>query len=292
MINDFKMSVLKTLGRTRVIPFRFRDKVIRSFLSPDQMPNKEFQNDFFGLKFLGNIENFIEWYICFYGAYERQLLRFLKSIAKKMESNCVFVDVGANVGQHSLFMSKYCSHVHSFEPWDGVLNTLKRNLILNKIKNVTTYSVGLGNEDKSLPFYTPYNFCNKGSSSFIADHNEKNTKALDLPIVRADAYFKKQGIEKIDIVKIDVEGFEKFVLEGLKHSLQEHRPVIIVEISETTQKYIKSAQDLLRLLPENYTLKNFKDRHDLTYALLDFSYENLPGDVVLCPREKSYLIER
>ena len=77
----------------------------------------------FGLNYKGNLSSFLDWSVFFYGAYEKEYLYFLRDLITDSTST-IFIDVGANIGHHSLFMSQYCKEVHSFEPNPNVRERL------------------------------------------------------------------------------------------------------------------------------------------------------------------------
>ena len=94
----------------------------------------------------------------------------------------VFIDVGANVGQHSLFMAAHGAQVHAFEPFALVRDQLQRQIEENQLDNITLHPLGLGNDNTRLPFYAPTG-SNAGIGSFDADSTSKgNVRAGDLAL--------------------------------------------------------------------------------------------------------------
>ena len=81
----------------------------------------DFTVDFFGMKYQGNSENVIDSHILHFGAYEKDILYFMRdAMLITGRTDSIFVDIGANTGQHSLFMSNYADVVHAFEPYQPV----------------------------------------------------------------------------------------------------------------------------------------------------------------------------
>ena len=79
--------------------------VYKRICAEGEAPDAPFTRDFFGLCYEGNLNNSIEFNIFYYGAYEKPLLFFLREALLSLpEESRIFCDVGANVGQHSLFM--------------------------------------------------------------------------------------------------------------------------------------------------------------------------------------------
>ena len=117
---------------------------------------------------------------------------------------------------------------------------------------------------------------------------------LRLHIVRADDYFAAKGIESVDLVKIDIEGYELPALEGMRRLLETGRPVVEMEITLDPERegLFTSMQQLREAFPEGYTFFRFGN-----YSLMSGSYELLPldidftqkeqYDIVAAPREKA-----
>lgn len=114
------------------------------------MDSFDFEVDFFGARYNGNLNCFIDWTVYFYGAYEHEILCLFRDIV-----SAVFFDVGANIGHHSLFMAKHCAHVHAFEPYAAVAEKLEQKIAKNNISNIVVHQVGLGLKNEKLPYFAP-----------------------------------------------------------------------------------------------------------------------------------------
>ena len=131
----------------------------------------DFTADLFGMRYEGNTGNYIDRGILYFGAYEKPLLFLMRDIMKSAYANQgVFIDVGANTGQHSLFMSHYSKEVHAFEPYEPVLKRFRRMVEINDVPNIVIYSVGLGNAHAKMPFHKPPD-SNLGTGSFVKGFN-------------------------------------------------------------------------------------------------------------------------
>jgi len=183
-------------------------------------------------------------------------------------SDPVFLDVGANVGQHSLFMSKYCRQVHSFEPYEKVRNSLLEKITLNNIDNIAVHGVGLGERDEYLDYYAPIG-ANLATGSFLPAHASNNNRLLgELKLVKGDDFLTSLHLDRVDLIKIDAEGFEKFVLTGLKETLSTYRPWIFMEFGAATQETLASPRELSEILPEGYEILEFNVSNRLDYSLI------------------------
>ncbi len=242
----------------------------------------------------------MDWHVYFYGAYERYLLFLLRDIAKGIREP-VFVDVGANVGQHTLFMAPRSARVHSFEPYAPVRAELERAISYNRIQNVSIHPVALGSHTEDLLFYAP-DGANLGVGSFVDEKyrgREDLVSTEKLPVVRGDEYFDMNGIGVFDILKIDVEGFEAQALTGLQAAIARSRPYIIMEFSVTTQASYADAEAFIATLPRGYSAytiigdQPFIGVFNLAgYRLKPFDFGFTMGNVLLAPAEKLGPLQR
>jgi FkbM family methyltransferase len=250
-----------------------------------------FRADLFGMTYLGEKRNLIDAHILKYGAHEKPELYFLRSVI----GGGVFLDVGANTGQHSLFMSRYAKEIHAFEPYEPVLARFREMVKLNGITNVAIHPMGLGSEDAKLPFYEPPPD-NQGVGSFVQgwDGNKASGKAL--AIVNGDRELKRLGVGRIDLVKMDIEGYEKPALEGLRETLIKSRPIIVFELSTGLNNPLRfeSLAELERLFPERYGFLVLEDLNPYSGAYrlrrLERVLVNEQHNVVAYPLEKEVKI--
>jgi FkbM family methyltransferase len=232
------------------------------FLSAIRDVNYPFTIEVYGYKYQGVSGNLIDDRILAYGAYEKDVLFFMRDYIKaKDRSDSVFIDVGANTGQHSLFMSRYAKHVHAFEPFPRVAERFRRMIELNGFSNVLLHEVGLGKEDASVPFFTPPSE-NMGGGTFLAEHAKAQASASVEPserfrVVEGDKWLEQRQVSDVELIKIDVEGYEEFVLAGLSATLAKHRPVVVVEVSRPPLGTIGSMEKLSSLFPSGYSYRQF-----------------------------------
>lgn len=279
------------LGHQDWIRFGIRSRIIRIFCDYDTCTPTDFEIDFFGFRYCGNLACFIDWFVYFFGAYEKQELFLLRDLLTDNHES-VFIDVGANVGQHSLFMSKYCRYVYSFEPFEPVVNKLREKVDVNHIQNVLVHDVGLGEKDEYLDFYAPQG-ANSGSGSFMPSHATENNKIMGkLRLVNGDEYLNALGLERVDLIKIDVEGFERNVLTGLKNSILKYRPIIFMEFYEDAKSGFSEEQDLMALLPERYRILSVITNRPFAiffcvngYQFIKFEFDQASGNILIFPEE-------
>ena len=290
------------------IDLRHKKAVYKKLCSYGDVPDAPFATDFFGLMYQGNLNNSVEFTLFYMGAFEKPLLFFLRDTMLNLRqpangSAQSFFDIGANIGQHSLFMSLHADQVHSFEPYSVVSQKLERHSELNAIGNIQLHKVGLSKQQEELDFYAPTGR-NQGIGSFDAGTVSKGNKNLGkLALVRGDDYLAQNKLQDIALLKIDVEGFEKNVVEGLTDTLEKSRPVIVVEVTYGNALSFACLDELRAALPTDYVLFRLnnrkadgsKARRRGAKAKLSGNYELIPfdewrisgqDDVIACPKEK------
>lgn len=184
------------------------------------------QNDV-GLQFKLYPPEYVDQHIFQHGFYER---RFLEILVNHFPEGAIALDIGANIGNHSICLADSFSKIHAFEPNPRVVSRLVSNIGLNKINNIDVHNVGLGKESAVLRF-RENNDGNLGASGFLRQKDKLDalSKLIDLNISHADSYISKLNLERIDFIKIDVEGWEPELFEGMASTIEQYRPIIAFE---------------------------------------------------------------
>ena len=194
-----------------------------------------------GLKFIINPkDNNVGKYI-FLSNYEKETVLFA---SKYLMSGDQVLDIGANIGYFSLLFSDYVGEngeVHSFEPSRREFLHLCENVKINHVKNIFLNQVALSNQNG----YVKMNILDEaylGAFNSINEitHQKVNLEKIHTETIRTmkiDDYLLLFSNLKPCLVKIDVEGFEKQVLQGMHSILSSpNAPCIIIEICEGTHQ--------------------------------------------------------
>jgi FkbM family methyltransferase len=166
--------------------------------------------------------------------YEREELAI---ITKHWRSDGTALDIGANVGNHTVYISRYLTarKIIVFEPNPPVATVLQINVLLNQCSNVDVQFLGtaLGATDKLvrlvLPPKTRAGLDNLGGTS-VAD-DPYGTVAM----VTGDSLLTG---EDVNFIKIDVEGLEMEVLDGLQSTISRRRPNIFIEVTKANESML------------------------------------------------------
>jgi len=189
------------------------------------------------------------------GFYEREILRGMCALAP--DKSGTVLDVGANMGNHTIYFSREFARVISFEPVPRNCWLLQANLHLNDIRNVTLIQKGLSSERGTLHFRTIATNTNSAvadASRGDADHD------VSAEIVPGDEALADRS-DRIVLIKVDVEGDEPKVLQGLAKTITTHRPLIFFEALSAP------ACDESKRVLEELGYRNF-------YLLTIYRYEN------------------
>ena len=147
-------------------------------------------------------------------------------IANSLSAGMVAIDVGANIGYHTLAMAQHVGSlglVVAIEPTNYAFNKLERNLSLNNFHNVRLLRVGLSDKD-----YGETEVCFR--SSYRLDGKDEIRNEI-VRIMTINTLVLEQGLTKIDFMKIDVDGFEGKIFAGAQELLKRFRPILFFEFS-------------------------------------------------------------
>jgi FkbM family methyltransferase len=159
------------------------------------------------------------------GFYEKELLMGMSQLVESKAGTVL--DIGANIGNHTVFFSRIFENVISFEPVPRNCWILKANLHLNQIRNVHLVEKGLGNKNERLFFHNdPRNTNDRLSRNNPSQASGENT----VDVVIGDEELGKLGYPSpISMIKIDVEGLEPEVIMGLERTIASNMPMIYWE---------------------------------------------------------------
>ena len=171
------------------------------------------------------------------GLYEESVLvplftTFLASWSERFKGGLA-VDVGANIGNHTVFFAKRFARVISFEPNPIALALLRCNVYLAGLKEeVEIVPVGLSDRNETLSFRNNVSG-NLGGSGFESSGVVRGT-SIECDVRRGDDIMSKQDSTwPVALIKLDIEGGELAALRGLESVIDRHMPVILFETHRT-----------------------------------------------------------
>lgn len=166
-----------------------------------------------------------------------------------LKPGMVVLDAGANDGVYTLLASSRvgsAGRVWAFEPSSREFLRLSRNLALNSISNVSSFHTALSDNDEELELKIAESE-HSGQNTFgnfayqIAGMEPERVSARQL-----DGVLRERRIDRLDLIKLDVEGAELKILRGAARTLENFRPVLLLEVSELSLRNMgSSAAELL-----------------------------------------------
>lgn len=183
-------------------------------------------------------------------------LFFLKELVKP---GFVCVDIGANVGYYSVFLSKYAGpngHVHAVEPVDLFAKLFIKNTTQFGLGNITLHQTALGGENKTIQMGTPVvdGVFRHGLTKVIdGDTQQNNMQTYDVNMRVPDELFA--NLNRFDFLKCDIEGYEIYVMPHFIKTIAKYKPTIQMEISSAENR--KLIFDLF--LPLGYQINALVD---------------------------------
>jgi FkbM family methyltransferase len=231
-------GLLKRFCRNSRVPLSLRRRVAGAFIP---FSGEEFALRIGEVCYRGRLDNYLEWVVWVTGQYfEYTYLELIRSL----ELGGCAIDVGANVGNHTLAFSTMFSEVIAFEPFEPAFRRLATKV--EGRGNVQIHNVGLGSESAIVGFDPPSGR-QLGTGRVTADG------ARTIVVEPGDAFLEGRHSAPIRFIKIDVEGHEAEVLKGLTRTLREHRPVVFYESFRTAGRSRGEALTAsFALFPEDY----------------------------------------
>ena len=161
-----------------------------------------------------------------YGTWEPKLIQVVTDIVKE---GMTVIDIGAHIGYYSLYFAKCVGpsgHIFSFEPVPENLALLRKNVRLNQVSWVQTFSDALYSCTKNISFAVPDESANSGEGSLV---QHRPGRRILVHAVALDSFCCSAGIRP-DVVKMDVEGAELEVLLGARDTIERCSPKLLIEL--------------------------------------------------------------
>ena len=178
--------------------------------------------------------------ITVFGIYEKKVLEGLKDCIfnKIVIQNSVCLDVGANIGNHTLYFAQFFNQVYSFEPHPEIFELLKFNV--RKSKNVKVFQFGLSNKNDEMIITTneptEYGASSVQKKTSLKPANDKNI--FDVQVKKFDDFFNNINEENnISFIKLDIESHELYALQGMEKALKKYSPIICLEQNKIEFNY-------------------------------------------------------
>lgn len=212
----------------------------------------------------------MQWYVYWdFKARDRQKLYSM------VEKGDTIFDVGTNIGETLLNFAQLTGEkgfVYGFEPDDENYRNVQKNISLNHFKNVHVFNKPVSDKKETVKLYCvePHN---RGMNRILEPGNESGGHFITLETTTIDTIIRENNIERLDLVKIDIEGYEMHALRGAVETIRRFKPKLFIEVGYTRLLDHKtSPNELMILLEENdYEIFHSETDKPIT-SKYDFSY--------------------
>ena len=198
-------------------------------------------------------------------------------LAKVLKPGMTFVDAGANIGLYTLFAARRVGEagcVLALEPSFRERQILAANLERNSLKNVKLHPNALSDQTAEVELlvaaagHSGHNTLGAFGYNTVLDHREK------VRTVPLDEIVQQEKLARVDVIKMDIEGAELAALRGASRTLERHRPMILLELSDRAlQHQNASSREVLALLAQRgYQTYGFSAATGLPAALEPRAY--------------------
>lgn len=215
-----------TLAKTlfRAWPFPYGHVRVMDAINPPQLPRGDVTTKLkrYDLLFRYDPNSYLGRFVYYRGIFEEKIVR---SIEANLEPGMTFIDVGANIGQHTIIAAHLVGirgTVIAFEPGSSMRARVLMNLNLNELSNVDLRPIALGSAPGAAELYMP-DATNDGESTLAKPKGRCQSEVVEIRTLDDEVTEIKGGC----VLKIDVEGSEMEVLRGAEKFVRRVRPKAI-----------------------------------------------------------------
>ena len=220
-----------------------------------------------------------------FGVYEKAETRFFQSACR---DGMTFLDVGANLGYYTALAARAVGpngRVLAVEPDPDSFGYLEQTIAANAVGNVEAFPVAASDAPATLPLYISTD--NRGDNRLYASGEDR--PQVEVTARPLDALLRENKIDTVDLIKIDVQGYEPKVIAGLRETiaaspnltlLTEFWPQGIDEAGEDANEFLQTLRELgltLHELQPDGSLAELTDDTDLIARHQGRRYTNLIG---------------
>jgi len=184
--------------------------------------------------------------VLLHGCYEPETVALLSAL---LSEGMTYVDVGANIGHHALIAAARVGDggaIHAFEPTPATFDELRRNMSRNGCRNVTCNNCALGDQVGMAQFYLAD--ISECAANSLGRTVHVTDQQVSVSLRTLDDYAVAAAIDRLDVLKVDVEGAELLVLRGAERTIRQFQPVIVLEFSKHTAAFGYETEELAHTL--------------------------------------------
>ncbi len=154
-------------------------------------------------------------------------VHYVNQVVERIRKHFVCFDVGAYIGYYTLLFARFAARVHAFEPLPANLAVLRKNVALNRLDNVSIHAMAVGGGRGRIRMRA-----NLGIDSMASARRAEGDESVEVETTDLDSFCAENGAWP-DLVKIDVEGCECDVVQGMQGVLARKHPLLFLEVHTT-----------------------------------------------------------
>ena len=189
------------------------------------------------------IENRLYWYGKF-GHEPESFLPWLKAASQAQ----VVLDIGANTGLDSLGAGpkNSAAQICAFEPMPRVASLTRKNAQLNPSFNIQVQQNAVCDQGGMVTLHDPGGD-QPASASLKSDFLDCDQETIEVEAIRIDDFVVAQKLERVDLIKLDVEGVEEIALRGMQQTIQKFKPTLFIEVLDSRPELMAELKKLVEL---------------------------------------------
>ena len=209
-------------------------------------------------------------------------------VDRYLQPGMTVLDIGAHHGLYTLLASLRVGNgglVYSFEPSARERKALLQHVRINRCKNVSVQDAAIGNENNEATLYVVEG-SQSGCNSLRPPVVTSGTSSVRIKVARLDDWLREQSIDRVDFIKLDVEGGEREALLGAERLIECFRPVLFAEVQDIrTRPWGYPAKEIIeQMIQKKY--RWFDVTPDGFLSALDVRAKEFDGNFVACPEER------
>ena len=255
-MKKFFYITLRWLFSFNIIPRPLKYRIAFLLANPRKQKRYLFvKRHKFGFNYSGSLDSYIDWRVFFLGAYDEAEINIVRDVSNALKEKNVFLDIGSSTGEFSISMAHIFPTVIGVEPLIHSYNQSLVHAKINNISNVRFFNIALGEKKSKTKIYFPPG-ANKGIAKIISQEKTTNHIEQEVLMLTADDLLADNNIEKIEIIKLDAQGYEYNVLSGMKKILIDFKPIILFDQFHKKNDVPK----VLEIFPRSYKIFGLSQR--------------------------------
>lgn len=244
------------------------------------------------IKVSANQTSYVARELFWKGSERYEYTPIFADLISKME---VFYDIGSSIGYYSILGAHLNPklYVEAFEPTDSAAYYLKENIRINDLGNQVSFNeIAISDQKGDIDFFVIKNKKYPNTRNLSGEHNMGTKLYLSSNKIRVntitlDQFVFEENHRAPDLIKLDTEGSEHFILQHSTETINKHKPIIICEVLfSTIEKEIETI-----ILSHGYDIYAFKEGKLHKIEKLSREHDDGVRDCFFVHPEKRYCIE-